>query len=224
MTQVVTASSFTFPGKGDFGDFQLHEPAVQLLQRLVCEPRADMTDIPPAVILAHREGQRSKERPGALWSREAGNNDFLTLRGLYLQPVVSTGTGQIFAVCALGHDPFEAFSLGFLKEFSAALLTVAAEFYQLVARQDGFEPLFTFEQREPAQIVAVSRVMVPTLPARAPPPVPPQQLQTLGFGIERAPEAAEMRLSGPMTGEQKLGEGLADLPLGTKAPETREGS
>jgi len=24
-----------------------------------------------------------------------------------------------------------------------------------------------------------------------------------GFGIERAPEAAEMRLSGPMTGEQK---------------------
>ena len=25
-----------------------------------------------------------------------------------------------------------------------------------------------------------------------------------------------------MTGEQKLGEGLADLPLGTKAPETRE--
>ena len=45
-----------------------------------------------------------------------------------------------------------------------------------------------------------------------------------GFGIERAPEAAEMRLSGPMTGEQKLGEGLADLPLGTKAPETREDS
>ena len=75
-----------------------------------------------------------------------------------------------------------------------------------MAWQDGFEPLFTFEQREPAQIVAVSRVMVPTLPARAPPPVPPQQLQTLGFGIERAPEAAEMRLSGPMTGEQKLGE------------------
>ena len=30
-----------------------------------------------------------------------------------------------------------------------------------------------------------------------------------GFGIDRAPEAAEMRLSGPMTGEQKLGEGLA---------------
>jgi len=45
-----------------------------------------------------------------------------------------------------------------------------------------------------------------------------------GFGIDRAPEAAEMRLSGPMTGEQKLGEGLADLPLGTKAPKTREDS
>jgi hypothetical protein len=34
-----------------------------------------------------------------------------------------------------------------------------------------------------------------------------------GFGLRRAPEAAELRLSGPMTGEQKLGEGLLDLPL-----------
>jgi hypothetical protein len=34
-----------------------------------------------------------------------------------------------------------------------------------------------------------------------------------GFGTKRAPEAAELRLSGPMTGEQKLGEGLSELPL-----------
>jgi hypothetical protein len=133
---------------------------VQILQRLVCEPSANMTDIPPAVILPHREGKRSKERPCALWSREPGNNDFLTLRGLYLQPVVSTGTGQVFAVGALGHDPFEAFSLGFLKEFSTALLTVATELYQLVAREDGFEASFSFEQREPAQIVAVLLVLL----------------------------------------------------------------
>jgi hypothetical protein len=34
-----------------------------------------------------------------------------------------------------------------------------------------------------------------------------------GFGLKRVPEAAELRLSGPITGEQKLGEGLPELPL-----------
>jgi hypothetical protein len=34
-----------------------------------------------------------------------------------------------------------------------------------------------------------------------------------GFGTQRALEAAELRLSGPMTSEQKLGEGLRELPL-----------
>jgi hypothetical protein len=38
-----------------------------------------------------------------------------------------------------------------------------------------------------------------------------------GFGLKRAPAAAELRLSGPMTGGQKLGEGLRELPLGGKA-------
>jgi hypothetical protein len=42
-----------------------------------------------------------------------------------------------------------------------------------------------------------------------------------GFGMERAPEAADLRLSGPMTGEQKLGEGLRELPLVGKAGVTR---
>jgi hypothetical protein len=32
--------------------------------------------------------------------------------------------------------------------------------------------------------------------------------------MKRVAEAAELRLNGPMTGEQKLGEGLAELPLG----------
>ena len=35
-----------------------------------------------------------------------------------------------------------------------------------------------------------------------------------GFGTKSAPEAAELRLSGPMVGEQKLGEGARELPLG----------
>jgi hypothetical protein len=34
-----------------------------------------------------------------------------------------------------------------------------------------------------------------------------------GFGMKRVREAAEVRLRGPMTGEQKLGEGLRELPL-----------
>jgi hypothetical protein len=35
-----------------------------------------------------------------------------------------------------------------------------------------------------------------------------------GFGIKPTPDAAELRLSGPMVGEQKLGEGARELPLG----------
>ena len=34
------------------------------------------------------------------------------------------------------------------------------------------------------------------------------------FGTKSAPEAAELRLSGPMVGEQKLGAGARALPLG----------
>jgi hypothetical protein len=34
-----------------------------------------------------------------------------------------------------------------------------------------------------------------------------------GVAVKRAHEAAQVRLSGPMTGEQKLGEGLSELPL-----------
>jgi hypothetical protein len=36
--------------------------------------------------------------------------------------------------------------------------------------------------------------------------------------MKRVGEAAELRLSGPMTGEQKLGEGLRELPLGAARP------
>ena len=38
-----------------------------------------------------------------------------------------------------------------------------------------------------------------------------------GFGSKRTPAAAELRLGGPMTGEQKLGEGRRELPLVGKA-------
>jgi hypothetical protein len=39
-----------------------------------------------------------------------------------------------------------------------------------------------------------------------------------GFRMKRTPQAAELRLSGPTTGEQKLGEGLRELPLVGQAP------
>jgi hypothetical protein len=38
-----------------------------------------------------------------------------------------------------------------------------------------------------------------------------------GFGMKRVPEAGELTLSGPTTGEQKLGEGHRELPLVGKA-------
>lgn len=42
------------------------------------------------------------------------------------------------------------------------------------------------------------------------------------FGIKHVAEAAELRLSGPMSGEQKLGEGVAELPLVRQATRTKE--
>ena len=44
-----------------------------------------------------------------------------------------------------------------------------------------------------------------------------------GFGTKPAPEAAELRLSGPMEGEQKLGEGARELPLGAARMKKRRG-
>jgi hypothetical protein len=47
-----------------------------------------------------------------------------------------------------------------------------------------------------------------------------------GFGTKRAAEAAELRLSGPMTGEQRLGEGSWELPLvgNAGAARTKDGA
>ena len=49
-------------------------------------------------------------------------------------------------------------------------------------------------------------------PAREPKPGTFHQ-PAHGFGMKRTAETAQMRLSGPMTGEQKLGNGLPELPL-----------
>ena len=82
LTQVVTASSFTFAENGDFAVFELDELAVQLFKGLVAEACADMADIAPAVPFAHRKGERPEKRPRPSWSGEAGDDDFLALRVL----------------------------------------------------------------------------------------------------------------------------------------------
>jgi hypothetical protein len=42
-----------------------------------------------------------------------------------------------------------------------------------------------------------------------------------GVGIKRIPEPAQLKLTGPMSGEQSLGEGFLDLPLGGNASAAR---
>jgi hypothetical protein len=42
------------------------------------------------------------------------------------------------------------------------------------------------------------------------------------FGIKHVAEVAELKLSGPKSGEQKLGEGVAELPLLGQATRTKE--
>jgi hypothetical protein len=62
--------------------------------------------------------------------------------------------------------------------------------------------------------------------AKFPTPIREPKLGTFqrpahGLGMKLVPEAAELRLSGPMTSEQKLGEGLRELPLVGKADVAR---
>jgi hypothetical protein len=62
------------------------------------------------------------------------------------------------AVRALGHDAFKALRLCFLKELCSRRFSVPAESNELMARQDGFEPRFAFEQGKTAQILAVMEI------------------------------------------------------------------
>src|SRR6185503_12083032 len=100
------------------------------------ETRAYVTDEAPFLTLAQGEHQCSETRSRPSGGCKAGNDDLLAFRRLDLQPIICTGSREVLAIGALGHDTFEAVTVGFLKEFSAALLTVAAELYQLVAWQD----------------------------------------------------------------------------------------
>ena len=58
-------------------------------------------------------------------------------------------------------------------------------------------------------------------PAREPKPGTFQR-PAHAFGIKLVAEAAELRLCGPISGEQKLGEGVAELPLVGQATRTKE--
>ena len=128
---------------------------MKLFQRLVAEARADMSDISPRVVFPNREDESAEKRPGASRRREARDHNFLSFRGLDLQPVGRSASGCILAIRALCHDAFKTFALGFGKELLAAALAMIAEGDQRVARQYGLKPLLAFEQREAPEVFAV---------------------------------------------------------------------
>jgi hypothetical protein len=86
---------------------------------------------------------------------EAGDHDLLPLRGLYLEPIGSPASGCVGAGGALRHDAFEALTLGLSEELFAGPFAVTAERDQLVARQNGLEPLLAFEERPLPQVLSV---------------------------------------------------------------------
>src|SRR4051794_19510738 len=114
------------------------------------EARADVTDIAPAVLLAHREDKCPEKGPRSPGRSKSRDDDFLPFRCLDLEPVRGAAAGHVPAIRALRHDAFKALPPGFLEELDAERLAVTAEGDQLVARQDGAKPLFAFKQRKPA--------------------------------------------------------------------------
>ena len=67
-----------------------------------------------------------------------------------LQPIIRTGSRQVLAIGALGHDPFEAVTVRLMEEFRAEGSAVMAECDQFMLRQNSLEPLLTLQQRKVA--------------------------------------------------------------------------
>ena len=121
---------------------------MKLFENLVAEAGADVADVPPCIVFAYRQHEGAEEGPSSPRRGEAGDHDLLPLRGLHLQPIGGPASGRVRAVGALGHDAFEMSPLGFCEELRAVAFAVVAERDQLVARQDGLEPLLALEKRQ----------------------------------------------------------------------------
>src|SRR5215475_1146989 len=122
------------------------KPPMEIAQGRVREAGADMTDIAPAVIPAHREDQRSEIGPRAAWRREPGDDHLLAPRGLDLEPIPAALTREVRAGSALGHDAFEALVLRFLEVFGAMLGAMRAEGQQRVPGDETAKPFLALEQ------------------------------------------------------------------------------
>ena len=107
-TQVVTASSFTRAGKGDFTRLERQQLAVQFFKGRVAETGADMADIAPCSSRRGPPAPAPRNTGGSAGRGEAGDHDLLSPRRLDLEPVGGPRTRQVGALGSLGHDAFEA--------------------------------------------------------------------------------------------------------------------
>src|ERR1700710_1476336 len=97
---------------------------MELFQDPVAEAGADMSDVAPCFVFPHGEDQGAEERPGAPRRCEPGDDYFLSLCGLDLQPIGGPASGRVRAVGALRHDAFQSLLLGLGEELLTALLAV----------------------------------------------------------------------------------------------------
>src|SRR4051812_30966865 len=125
---------------------QLYQFAVQFLQGSMAEARPNMADVSPGVVLAHSKDQRSKVRPRPFGSSKSRNDNFLTFRSLYFEPIGRAPPGHVSTSRALSHDPLKALTLSFFKELLAESFAVAAKGDQLMARQDLLQSPFAVKE------------------------------------------------------------------------------
>src|SRR5215467_9957215 len=142
------------------------KPPMEIAQGRVREAGADMTDIAPAVIPAHREDQRSEIGPRAAWRREPGDDHLLAPRGLDLEPIPAALTREVRAGCALGHDAFEPLLLRFLEVFRAVLGAMRTEGQQGIIGYETAKLFFALEKGEPAHIGAIEEHAVEEIVAQ----------------------------------------------------------
>src|SRR5438045_2228077 len=118
------------------------------------EPRPDMTDIAPCILVANGQHQRPEMRPGSLRRGEADNDRFLPLAGLDLEPVLAARAGEVPALRTLGHDALKVELLGLFEQALAMLRPVLAVDQQRILGQQSAQALLAFYERQAAQILA----------------------------------------------------------------------
>ena len=110
--------------KRRFCHLQFDQLAVKFFQGRMAEARTYVTNEAPFLAFADGERQCSEKGPRPSRGCKAGNNDLLAFRRLDLQPIICTGSRQVLAIGALGHDAFEAATVGLMEEFLAEGSTV----------------------------------------------------------------------------------------------------